>query len=332
MIINSTQFLFWSCAFGLTLILSVIVILPLLRRSTVKPEAHANLTQLNVIVFKERLAELEADHRSHALDADEYVEQKTDLERQLLAAHAGQVDLMNDGTELSRSSAIISRWVVLIIFLVIPLLSFATYYLWNKDQQTQHRALLDFWANQDRYAEVADGLMTGRLNQPTVTGHAFELLQAMQGNAYQHPFDAMRWMNLSKAYMDANAIEPALVALGHAYRLKPENNDIAIAYAQMRFFSLQGKMDAVTQSIVARILVQNPDHEGALLLMSMATYHDQHYNEAIYWLQRLKRVRLARATLSQPVNPAIIEQLDQTIRDAEVASKKLGQNVSDHAE
>ncbi|MDE2422185.1 MAG: c-type cytochrome biogenesis protein CcmI [Gammaproteobacteria bacterium] len=333
MIINSTQFLFWSCAFGLTLILSVIVILPLLRRSTVKPEAHANLTQLNVIVFKERLAELEADHRSHALDADEYFEQKTDLERQLLAAHAGHVDLMDERAELSRSSTVISRWVGLIIFLIIPLLSFATYYLWNKDQQTQHRALLDFWANQDQYAEVADGLMTGRLNQaPAATsGHAFELLQAMQGNAYQHPFDATRWMNLSKAYMDANAIEPALAALGHAYRLKPENNDIAIAYAQMRFFSLQGKMDSVTQSIVARILVQNPDHEGALLLMSMATYHDQHYNEAIYWLQRLKRVRLARATLSQPVNPAIIAQLDQTIRDAEVASKKLEQNASDRA-
>ncbi len=334
MIINSTQFLFWSCAFGLTLILSVIVLFSLLRRTRVRPEAHANLTQLNVMVFKERLAELEADHRSHRLDVDEYVEQKTDLERQLLAAHAGRVDLMRDHAELLQSSPAISRWVVLIIFLVIPLLSFSTYDLWTKYQESLHRALFDFWANQDRYADVADGLMVGRLNQPpaAVSGQAFELLQAMQGNAYRHPFDAKRWVNLSEAYMDANAIEPALAALAHAYRLKPENNDIAMAYAQMRFFSLQGKMDSVTRGIVARILVKNPDHEGALLLMSMATYHDQHYQDAIYWLQRLKHVRLARATLSQPVNPAIIAQLDQTIRDAEAASKKLGQNASDHAE
>lgn len=334
MIINSTQFLFWSCAFGLTLILSVIVIFPLLRRTRVRPIAHANLTQLNVIVFKERLAELEADHHRKTLDADEYFEQKTDLERQLLAAHVGRVDLMHDGAELLPLSPSTPRWVVLIIFLVIPLLSFSPYYLWSKHQQSQHRALLDFWDNQDRYAEVADGLMTGQLNQPTAAtaGQAFELLQAMQGNAYQHPFDAKRWVNLSEAYMDANAIEPALAALAHAYRLKPENNDIAMAYAQMRFFSLQGKMDSVTQGIVARILIQNPDHEGALLLMSMATYHDQHYQDAIYWLQRLKRVRLARATLSRPVNPAIIAQLDQTIRDAEVASKKLEQNASDHTE
>ena len=333
MITNSTQFLFWLCAVGLTLILSVIVVFPLLPRSRIKSEAHANLTQLNVIVFKDRLVELEADHRSHILDADEYFEQKTDLERQLLAAYAGRVDVMNDGVELSRPSPVISRWVTIIIFLIIPLLSFATYYLWSQHQQSQHRALFNFWTNQDQYAEIADRLMTGRLepSPAAVSGHAFELLQAMQANAYQHPFDAKRWVSLSEAYMDAHAIEPALAALAHAYRLKPENNDIAIAYAQMRFFGLQGKMDSVTKDIVTRILVQNPDHEGALLLMSMATYHDQHYRDAIYWLQRLKRVRLAHATLSQPVNPAIIAQLDQTIHDAEVANQKLEQDTSDHA-
>jgi len=323
MIINSTQFLFWLSALGLTLILSLIAVFPLLRRTKVEPQV--NLVQLNVSIFKERLAELEADHRRQALDADEYVEQETDLERQLLAAASHD--------ELSQRTAFGSRWTVLIIFLIIPVLSFSSYYLLAQHQQPQHRALLDFWTNQDEYADRADDIMTDRFSQPqrSASNHTFELLQAMQVNAYQHPFDAKRWVNLSKAYMDADAIEPALAALAHAYRLKPENNDIAIAYAQMRFFGLQGKMDSVTQDIVARILVHNPDHEGALLLLSMATYHDQHYRDAIYWLQRLKRVRLAHATLSQPVNPAIIAQLDQTIHDAEVANQKLEQDTSDHA-
>jgi cytochrome c-type biogenesis protein CcmH len=336
MIINSTQVLFWLSSFGLMLMLSVIVIYPWLRRTSAKSaqsKPHANLVHLNVSIFKERLAELEADHQRNALEIDEYLEQKTDLERQLLAAHAGGVNPINRHAESLQSSPSVSRGLVFMLFLTMTLLSFSAYYFCNQHQHAQHRALLSFWANQDQYAEVADAMMSGQLKQPPspASNHPFELLQAMQVNAYQHPFDAKRWLSLSAAYTGANAIEPALAALAHAYRLKPENNDIAMTYAQMRFFSLQGKMDSVTQGMVAGILAQNPEHEGALLLMSMATYHDQHYPDAIYWLQRLKRVRLARATLRQPVNPAIIAQLDQTIHDAEVANEKLMQTGLDQS-
>jgi cytochrome c-type biogenesis protein CcmH len=335
MIANSTWALFVVFALGFTVILAVIVIYPWLRRTTLSTP-HANSIQLNIAIFKERLAELEEDYQRKVLEADEYLEQKIDLQRQLLAASGGnstRARMTPSSTESLRISSPMSRWVVLMIFSGIPILCFSTYYFWTQNQQSQHRALLDFWANQDQYAEVADALMMGKVSQPpaTASNHLFELLQSMQVNAYQHPLDAKRWVRLSEAYMDGNAIEPALAALAHAYRLKPENNDIAMTYAQMRFFSLQGKMDPVTQDIVARILVQDPEHEGALLLMSMATYQDQHYSEAIDWLQRLKRARLARATLSQPVNPAIIAQLDQTIHDAEIANAKLTQASSDHA-
>jgi cytochrome c-type biogenesis protein CcmH len=333
MIINSTPILFCLSSLVLTLILSVIVIHPWLRRTNVASKPHANLVHFNISIFKERLAELEADYQRKALETDEYLEQKTDLERQLLTAHASGVNSRTRQAESLQSSLNVSRWTVFMLFLTMTLLSFSAYYFWSQHQSVQHRALLGFWANQDQYAEVADAMMSGQLKQAsrTASSHPFELLQAMQVNAYQHPLDAKRWMNLSESYMNANAIEPALASLAHAYRLKPENNDIALMYAQMRFFSLQGKMDTVTQGIVAHILAQNPDHEGALLLMSMATYHDQHYNDAIYWLQRLKRVRLARATSSQPVNPVIIAQLDQTIHDAEIANEKLKQTLTNQS-
>jgi cytochrome c-type biogenesis protein CcmH len=330
MIVNTTHTEFLICSIGFSLVLALIVIVPWLRRPNESSKKHLNLNSLNVSIFKERLAELEADFQSKVLDAVEYFEQKTDLERQLLAAHTGSANSTN---LYEKSSSRVSRLQLFIIFLIIPLISFSVYSFWNNHQSPQHVELLNFWASQDQFAVVADAIMTGKDNPPTVKtpNHAFELLQAMQVNAYQHPFDAKRWVNLSEAYMSVNAIEPALAALAHAYRLKPENNDIAMTYAQMRFFSLQGKMDSLTQGIVGHILAQNPDHEGALLLMSMVTYHDQHYSEAVYWLQRLKRVRLTHVTGSQPANPAIIAQLDQTIRDAEFANLKLAKVESNHS-
>ncbi len=331
MIINSTLVLFQVLALGFTLILAFIVIFPWLRRANYLSKHQTNFVHLNVSIFRERLTELEADHQKSALETSEYLEHRTDLERQLLAAHSTNTADSHVLDRFAPSTARVSRLMVLMVFLSIPILVFSAYYSWSQYRQSDHQALLNFWNTQDQYANVAEALITGKMDQPPadVASHAGELLQAMQVNASQHPFDAKRWLNLSQTYMEANAVEPALATLAHAYRLEPENTDIAMTYAQMRFFSLQGKMDAVTQGIVSRILDQNPQHEGALLLMSMATYREQHYDEAINWLQRLKRARLARATLSQPVDPAIIAQLDQTIRDAEVAKIKLAQ-AADH--
>jgi cytochrome c-type biogenesis protein CcmH len=332
---NSTLLLFLIAALGLTVILAFIVIYPW-RRRTGRSISDVNLTSLNISIFKERLAELETDYLSKVIENDEYVAQKIDLQRQLLAAstqNAKTTGIAISTTELSTVSLVLPRWLVLIVFFSIPVLCFSTYYFWTRHQQSQHRALLDFWVNQDKYAEVADKIMTGKLSQPPIlaSNQLFNLLQSMQVNAYQYPFDAKRWLRLSEFYMQANAIEPALTAAEHAYRLQPENNDIAMSYARMRVMDLRGKMDRTTLDIVTSTLLRHPKDERALLLMSMAAYQNQHYSEAIDWLERLKRIRLARATFNQPANAAMLAQLDQAIDRAESANKKLIQSSADHA-
>ncbi len=327
MIANSTWVLFVIAALGLTVILAFIAIYPWLYR-TGKSTSELNLTSLNISVFKERLAELEEDYLRKVIEEDEYAAQKIDLQRQLLAAssaNATTARIHGLTTELEPVSLQLPRWLVLIVFLSIPVLCFSTYHFWIQQQQSHHRALLDFWANQDQYAEVANEIMTGKLGQLPIlaSDQLFDLLQSMQVNAYQHPLDAKRWLRLSEVYMNANAIEPALIAATHAYRLQPENSDIAMTYAQMRVTSLHGKIDRITQDIVAGILLQYPEDERALLLTSMVAYQNQHYHEAIDGLKRLKRALLVRATSSLPVNAAMIAQLDQTILRAEKANKKL---------
>jgi cytochrome c-type biogenesis protein CcmH len=317
MIANATYLTFVLCAIGLTLVLSAVAISPWLRR----PKQRFDLLQLNVSVFRERLAELEADYQKNQIESDDYLGQKIDLERQLLAAS----DLDNDSPVVENAAKRVPRVVIGLVFLWIPILAFSAYFYLAAQKSSNHQALIDFWAAQDQYAAVADDLMTGNIHQPPVeaAAHGFELLQAMQVNAHKHPLDAKRWLHLSQFYLAANDLESALASLAHAYRLAPEDNSVAMTYAQMRFLSEQGKIDPNTVQIVSRILIQNPDHEGALLLMSMATYRNQQYDEAIHWLQRLKQVRLARATPSQPIDPQIIAQLDKTINDAEMARAKL---------
>lgn len=304
MIANSTYLTFVLSAIGLTMILSAVVIFPWLRR----PKTHLDLLTLNVSVFRERLMELETDFQKKRIDHEDYAGRKVDLERQLLAAH----DV--DHSAVKRTVRRVPPIVIGLVFLWLPILAFSAYFILNGQKTSNHQALLDFWMAQDQYSDLADDLLTGKIKHPPIdlAHHGFELFQAMQINAHKHPLDATRWLKLSQLYVAANDLESALASLAHAYRLKPEDNNVAMMYAQMRFLNEQGKMSAVTQNIVSRILIQNPNHEGALLLMSMATYQNQQYDSAIHWLERLKQVRLAH----NPVDPRIIAQLDQTMNDA----------------
>ncbi len=330
---NSTWVLFVITAFGLTVILALIVIFPWLRRG--ESVSDVNSTALNISMFKKRLAELEEDALRKAIENDEYLAQKIDLQRQLLAASSPQAttQLNYVSTELGHASSQLPRRNVLVVFVSIPVLCFSTYFFSTQLQKSQHRALMDFWAHQDQYAAVADDVMTGKRSQLPVlaSNQLFALLQSMQVNAYQHPFDVKRWSHLSEIYMHANAIEPALTAAEHAYRLQPKDKETALVFAQLRVTSSDGKVDRKTQEIVASILRQHPEDERALLIMSMAAYQNQQFSEAIDCLKRLKRARLARATISQPVNATMIAQLDQTIQHAEKANEQLIQSSSDRA-
>lgn len=321
MIANSTYLTFIVCAVALTLLLSIVVISPWLRR----PKTRLDLLHLNVSVFRERLAELEADYQKMLIDHEDYSGRKVDLERQLLAAHD-----VEHSAILKASTRSAPRIVIGLVFLWIPMLAFSAYFFLVGQKNSSHQDLLNFWVEQDQYSQIADDLLTGKIKQlPTnAADHGFELMQAMQVNAHKHPLESKRWLNLSQYYLAGNDFGSSLASLAHAYRLQPEDNDVAMMYAQMRFLSEQGKIDAVTQNIVSRILSQNPDHEGALLLMSMGMYRNQQYDAAIYWLQRLKHVRLARATPSQPIDPEVIAQLDQTIHDAQIARDRQKASAS----
>ncbi|WP_410211643.1 c-type cytochrome biogenesis protein CcmI [Aquirhabdus sp.] len=328
---NSTLIMFWGAALILSLLLALIVISPWLRRTKIRQ----TLIDLNISVFRERLAELESDYQQAKLGTQEYQGQKVDLERQLIAAadhDVARVQKDQLGRRVSvQHSARLPKIIILIVFLWVPVFTLGAYFLWSLHKRAEHTALVGFWSAQDQYGKIAEQLMTGQINTPPAdaTEHGIALLQALQANIYQHPLEAKRWVVLSQTYMAAEAMEPALATLAHAYRLNPEDDDIAMTYAQMRFFSEQGKIDDVALSLVQHILSKNPNHEGALMLMAMATYRAHLYDDAINWLQRLKAVRIARATPDQPINPAILAQLNTAIEDAKQARMQVAKSQAD---
>ncbi|WP_049235735.1 c-type cytochrome biogenesis protein CcmI [Moraxella canis] len=270
--------LFFSLCAVLTVLLSLVVILPWLRS---RPAADNQLMAVNVQVFGERIAELDADKAAGAIDDVHYQAQITELKRQLLDAQTTAEAYAPVGL---KGRAIVMIW--------IPILA-AIAYLTTADRTP----VFTLWQAQDTVGQVADDLLTGTIDVPPewAAKESTALISAMQTNVHRHAYDADRWMRLSELFMVLEAQPQALEALARANRLQPDNEEIALTYAQTNFFVNEGRMDASTRKILTDILSKTPNHEGAIMMMIMGESRAGNYPEAKAWIARLRSGIAARS-------------------------------------
>ncbi|WP_201584628.1 c-type cytochrome biogenesis protein CcmI [Psychrobacter sp. HII-4] len=275
MTIFSTAGLFIALSLLIALLLAVIAIMPWLRATRTSGTSVDNqLLDINVAVFRERLAELKTDKDSGTIDDAHYQNQKLELERQLLDAQREVTPMVTPGI---KSRLILMVWV--------PVLA-ALAYLMVGDRTP----VFELWTAEDKVGKVADDLLTGKIDQPPVWAieNGQQLISAMQTNVYRHADDPNRWMRLSELFLSLEATDSALEALSRAYRLSPDNEEIATTYAQINFFANKGQLDATSRRVLQDVLAKNPRHEGAQMLMAMGEARSNNFEEAQGWIKRLR--------------------------------------------
>ncbi|WP_299067756.1 c-type cytochrome biogenesis protein CcmI [uncultured Psychrobacter sp.] len=275
MTLFSTIGLFIALSLFMALILAVIAITPWLRAARIKSNPVDNqLLDINVAVFRERLAELKSDKDSGTIDDTHYQNQKLELERQLLDAQREVTPMVAPGI---KSRLIVMVWV--------PVLAAMAYLLIGN-----RTPVFELWTSEDKVGQVADDLLTGKIDQPPAWAieDGKQLISAMQTNVYRHADDPDRWMRLSELFLSLEATPSAIEALSRAYRLSPENEEIATSYAQISFFANEGRLDANIRRVLQDVLVKNPQHEGAQMLMAMGEARSSNFDEAQGWISRLR--------------------------------------------
>ncbi len=275
MTLFSTFGLFVALSLLIALIFALIAIMPWLRAPRLQSKPIDNqLLDINVAVFRERLAELQTDKDSGTINNSHYQNQKLELERQLLDAQREVTPMVTPGI---KSRLILMVWV--------PVLA-ALAYLMVGDRTP----VFDLWTAEDKVAQVADDLLTGKINQPPAWAieDGTQLISAMQTNVYRHADDPNRWMRLSELFLSLEATDSALEALSRAYRLSPDNEEIATTYAQISFFANKGQLDATSRRVLQDVLAKNPRHEGAQMLMAMGEARGSNFAQAQGWIKRLQ--------------------------------------------
>jgi cytochrome c-type biogenesis protein CcmH len=141
--------------------------------------------------------------------------------------------------------------------------------------------------------------------------HNMDMAQAIAGlraKLEQSPDNPEGWALLGRAYQAAGQFAESRDALKHAYDLVPENQDLAVEYAQAMALANEGRrIEGDSRKLIEDVLKIDPDHQRALWLFGISDYQAGNYDGAITSWNRLLPNLPADSDIAMSVRAQIAE-------------------------
>ncbi|WP_166265255.1 c-type cytochrome biogenesis protein CcmI [Marinobacter caseinilyticus] len=305
---------FWSAAVALIGLALAFVLFPLFFNRP-RHRAEADLRNQNLLAYRGRMAELEAEYDAGNLDPENYQQLKDELAGSLLddVSDADAVVAGDSPDERRRTSA---RVVALAGLILIPVVSVTLYQQWGAMDDVEQ------WLAMQQVSEAGEGRKA----------QVAQLTDQLRARLTTNPDNPEGWAMLGRTYMNMERYPDAAWAftqLAQQVAEAPTQQATALGLAaQARFFESQGAMtDVVTQAIVAARAI-NPDEVNSLGLLGIHAFEQKQFEDAIdYW------ERIAEVAPNHPQLPSIrqgIEQAYQRLgREAPASAPMVAAGVSD---
>jgi len=294
----------WLACIGLLIMAMGFLIWPLLKKRDVNiGTEEVDVKQNNVLIFRERLAELEHEKQQGRLDDKSYSALKIELEKSLLQDVSGQTVI-----HYQHQPATISQ--VVIIFssaLLLILVSVGIY------------AQLGASDKLATYLNLKEQGLTAQQPQGKQTKKAPDFEQAivmLKQRIADNPEDIDKYSLLANSYAALGRYtEMAGVYIDLAKQVGENHKDYAAIkgwYAQALFQSVEETFTPAVEAAMAEALALDKDESTVLILSGLQAYTQDNYAVAIQFWQQAK-VKALPEQVNRFINPAINE-----------ASKKLG--------
>ncbi|HEY9398066.1 MAG TPA: c-type cytochrome biogenesis protein CcmI [Burkholderiales bacterium] len=290
---------FYIIAALLTLVAVAWLLMPLLRtRSAAQPQRDVT----NLAIFKDQLAELDADVRAGTLSPDQYGQAKIDLERRVLE----EIET-GKAVEHDRSKPALARVTAIVLALAVPVGAALLYaQIGNPGAMVQH-------------AEQPQEFTPQQIDQMVA-----QLAERMQKN----PDDPRGWAILGRSYYVMQRYQEAADAYEQLLKRIPPDADVladyadALAMAQGR--SLAGKpLDALRQA-----LELDPDHWKSLALVGTEAFERKDYRAALRHWERLLALAPPNSEVGQQIAASVAQARELAGIKAPVASTAPVANAS----
>lgn len=272
---------------GLIALALVFVLPPLLRVARVPQERIASdaARRANLLVLREQLDALEAEHASGALNDEQYRSQRIEIERRALDEEQGPA-----------AAPVVARSGKTAIALgaFVPLFAFVVYGIVGMPEAVLHRPPSE--------AAQADGVTAEQIE-----GMIAKLASRLENQTMAQAGDDQAWTMLARSYAVLQRFPEASKAFARARELAPENPQLMADHADV-LAMLQGQRVAGEPAQLAqRALTIDPDNLKALALAGSAAFEDKDYTGALKHWTRASRLAEPGSPFSQGLAGSIAQ-------------------------
>ncbi len=258
--------LFWITVAAMSLIASGFMVWPIWKKRIAKPGVKRD--QLNVVIFEDRLEELEAELASGVLPQERYEQARNELRRDLL---------QNTGSEsVTSGTAGSGRWVAPVVGIVVPVIAIYIY------MQVGSPELVDkppatVQASQHQSAGAAQ-----------TAGDMNTMIERLQERLQSNPEDADGWVLLGRSLSMVQQFDAAADAYGKAYKLVGEVPEVMAQYAETLALSNQGRFEGKPVELLKRAREIEPRSPRVLWLLGVVAAQQGNPSQAAdIWNQLL---------------------------------------------
>ena len=253
--------LFMLLALAMCLCIAAVFIWFLIRQRPVR--TSASQAKLNASVYRAQISDLDFEHQSGHISAQEWQQTRDELSQRLLEDTSVGDD---PGARIEKPAL----WTALLIGLTLPVASLSMY-LWVGEPQ----------ALQAMATEPPEKAM-----QTELSGMVQTLAKKLETN----PENQEGWVMLGRSYRALEKYDNAVSAYDRALKLSADDN-LKLERAEVLALKAKGHFDGEPWSVIREILKKDPQQKGALLLAGSASYaHDKYADALRYWQQARKQL------------------------------------------
>lgn len=289
--------MFWLIAAIFVAIALAFVLPPLLQGEPEKRDVDSE--EANIDIYRDQISELEADLRNGIISAEQYQQDRDEIERRLLedvsAANNGSV---SKNSEKESADPAAGRGTVYAVAIGLPAIAVAMYLLVGNKA-----AISPSSSTTPSQAPFA------RSSQADTTQQSMEAnVAALARRLEQNPGDVQGWTMLGRSYTNLEKYSEASNAYAKATALKADDAELWADYAFALAMANGQRLQGTPLDLIKKALQLDPENPKALELAGAAAFEAKNYNLAVdYWQKLLQKVprdsELGRA-LSQRINEA----------------------------
>lgn len=274
----------WMIFAAMLVVALLFVLPPLLRQSR---GTGPGQNELNILLHRKRLVELEADLANGVLNEAQVAQARDDLERELLQELSGAPD-----SAVAVPAKSDSRFSALVIAVILPVLALGLYY-----ELGDWRLLESASQQQAMPADASAG--TKNETMPPIE----EMVKQLEAKLAKDPGNAKGWLMLGRSYIYTNRYADAVRAYAQAETLTdPPDAQVLTEYAQALSMANGNRMSGAPERLIAKALKLQPDNPNTLWLAGMAAFQKADYKSALtYWepLQKLTQANSEQSRILQ---------------------------------